>query len=58
MNDPSDGQVVASDTVAMLNAQADGVRIELARLRQDLAQARQEASGQRNLQLLEANELL
>ena len=58
MNDPSDGQVVASDTVAMLNAQADGVRIELARLRQDLAQARQEASGQRNLQLVEANELL
>ncbi len=47
----------ATRTLAMLNAQADGVRDELARLREDLAVHR-DTSGLRDADLLEANEQL
>src|SRR5580765_14057 len=45
----------ARRSLAMLNAQADGVRAELAGLRRDLARAKDELSGLRTAQLLEAN---
>lgn len=45
-------------TPAALNEQADAVRAELARLRQDLAQVQRDFSDLRAVQLLEANEQL
>ena len=41
--------------LALLNAQADSVRAELAGLRRDLARTKDELSGVRSTQLLEAN---
>jgi signal transduction histidine kinase len=48
----------ATRTLAMLNAQADGVRDELAWLRGNLAEVRRDTSGMRAAELLEANEQL
>ncbi|CAG1015948.1 two-component system, OmpR family, sensor histidine kinase VicK [Burkholderiaceae bacterium] len=48
----------ARRTLAALQAQADAVRAELARLRRDLTQAQEEFSEMRGVQLLEANEQL
>ena len=45
----------ARRSLALLNAQADAVRAELAGLRRDLAKAKDELSGLRTAQLLEAN---
>jgi GGDEF domain-containing protein len=45
----------ARRSLALLNAQADVVRAELAGLRRDLAKAKDELSGLRTAQLLEAN---
>jgi len=45
-------------SLAALNEQADAVRAELARLRQDLAQVQHDFSDRRATQLLEANEQL
>jgi diguanylate cyclase (GGDEF)-like protein len=57
--DPDDIQSQAArHRLAMLEAQADTVRAELARLRRDLAQVERDFSGQRAAQLLEANEQL
>ena len=48
----------AKRALAALQAQADAVRAELARLRSDLSQAQEEFSEMRAVQLLEANEQL
>ena len=48
----------AKRALAALQAQADAVRAELARLRRDLSQAQEEFSEMRAVQLLEANEQL
>lgn len=48
----------AQRTLALLQAQADGVRVQLSELRRDLEQVQQEFSGTRGAQLLEANEQL
>ena len=45
----------ARRSLTLLNAQADAVRAELAGLRRDLAKAKDELSGLRTAQLLEAN---
>lgn len=45
----------ARRSLALLNAQADAVRAELASLRRDLAKAKDDLSGLRTTQLLEAN---
>ncbi|MDQ6640302.1 MAG: diguanylate cyclase [Pseudomonadota bacterium] len=45
----------ARRTLALLNAQADAVRADLASLRRDLAKAKDELSGLRRAQLLEVN---
>jgi len=52
------GVAQAARTLAALEAQADAVRAELARLRRDLAQVQQEFSEARAVQMLEANEQL
>jgi len=48
----------AARTLALLDEQAQGVRAELAELRQHLARVQQEIDGSRAAQLLEANEHL
>nr|WP_316639551.1 diguanylate cyclase [uncultured Roseateles sp.] len=48
----------AQRALALLQAQADGVRAQLSDLRRDLEQVQQEFSGTRGAQLLEANEQL
>ena len=48
----------ATRTLAMLNAQADSVRDELAWLRGNLAEVHRDTSGMRVAELLEANEQL
>ena len=48
----------AARTVALLNAQAEALREELKRLRQGVADARQESSADRSALILEANERL
>jgi len=48
----------AAQRLALLDAQADGVRAELMRLRRDLAQVQQDFNGLRAAQLVEANEQL
>ena len=60
MSDESEDSKVAAArrTLALLNAQADVVRAELAGLRRDLAHAKDELSGLRSAQVLEANEEL
>ena len=45
----------ARRSLALLNAQADAVRAELAGLRRDLAKAKDELGGLRSAQLLEVN---
>jgi diguanylate cyclase (GGDEF)-like protein len=54
----SDSQLLAAETLALLNGQADDVRIELTSLRRYLIEVKQEISSHRNAQLLEANEHL
>ncbi len=54
---PTD-EAAAARTLALLNAQADAVRAELARLRVDLDQAEHDFGGLAAAQLLEANEKL
>ncbi|MEO6138633.1 MAG: diguanylate cyclase, partial [Luteimonas sp.] len=54
----SEGQSLAAQALALLNGQADDVRIELTRLRSHLLEVKQDIGGQRNVQLLEANEHL
>ncbi len=49
---------IASGMLAVLNDQADDVRAELARLKQQLDDTRREINGERGSQLLEANEQL
>jgi diguanylate cyclase (GGDEF)-like protein len=54
--DGEDAKVAATRrSLALLNAQADAVRAELAGLRRDLAKAKDELSGLRTAQLLEVN---
>ena len=54
--DSEDAKAVAARrSLALLNAQADVVRAELAGLRRDLAKAKDELSGLRTAQLREAN---
>jgi len=50
-----DAKAATRRSLALLNAQADAVRAELAGLRRDLAKAKDELSGLRTTQLLEAN---
>ncbi len=58
-NPPDDHEVVAAArALVLLEEQAQGLRTELLRLRQDLAQVQEEISGCRAAQLLEANEQL
>jgi diguanylate cyclase (GGDEF)-like protein len=58
-DDSEDPKVAAARrTLALLTAQADAVRADLATLRRDLAQAKDELSGLRSAQVLEANEEL
>jgi len=54
----ADPVVTTARTLASLDEQADAVRAELARLRQDLAQVQHDFSEARAAQLLEANEQL
>ncbi len=58
MTGASDSQLLAAETLALLNGQADDARIELTQLRRYLIEVKQEISTQRNVQLLEANEHL
>jgi diguanylate cyclase (GGDEF)-like protein len=54
----SDSQLLAAETLALLNGQADDVRIELTNLRRYLIEVKQEIGSHRNVQLMEANEHL
>ena len=60
MNEPVDRKRVAAATgvLGVLEGQADDLRAELLRLRQELAQAERDISGTRGAELLEANEQL
>ena len=58
MTGASDSQLLAAETLALLNGQADDVRIELTNLRRYLIEVKQEIGSQRSVQLLEANEHL
>lgn len=60
MNDPSRPNQVtaATQTLALLQQQADGVRAELAALRQELAQVERDFTATSRGQLVEANEHL
>ena len=60
MNEPVDRKQVAAATgvLGVLEGQADDLRAELLRLRQELAQAERDISGTRGAELLEANEQL
>ena len=50
--------VAATGTLALLNEQADAVRAELSRLRQEVADVQRGFNGMRAAQLQEANEQL
>jgi diguanylate cyclase (GGDEF)-like protein len=54
----SDSQLLAAETLASLNGQADVVRIELTLLRRRLSEVKEEIDNQHSVQLLEANEHL
>jgi diguanylate cyclase (GGDEF)-like protein len=57
--DPDQEQLAsARRTLALLHAQAEAVRADLASLRRETAQAKQELSGLRTAQLLEVNDRL
>jgi GGDEF domain-containing protein len=57
--DPDQEQLAsARRTLALLHAQADAVRADLASLRRETAQAKQELTGLRTAQLLEVNDRL
>lgn len=58
MTRASDSQLLAVETLALLNGQADDVRSELTRMRRDLRDVKLELGSQRSVQLLEANENL
>jgi diguanylate cyclase (GGDEF)-like protein len=60
MNDGRNSRLVAAagNTLAQLRRQADGVRAELLRLRQTVAEARQQVGASRASQLRDANEQL
>lgn len=60
MNEPAERKQVAAATgvLGVLEGQADALRAELLRLRQELAQAERDISGTRGAELLEANEQL
>ena len=58
-DDPDHEQLAAARrTLALLHAQADAVRADLASLRRETVQAKQELSGLRTAQLLEVNDRL
>ena len=60
MNDRIDPltEAEATQTLALLNGQADDLRADLVRLRQELAAVQLDVSGNRVAQLLEANQVL
>ena len=60
VNEPTERKQVAAATgvLGVLEGQADALRAELLRLRQELAQAERDISGTRGAELLEANEQL
>ena len=60
VHDPSDEQKVgaAARTLALLNREANAVRVQLQALREDLASVEQEMAATQGAQLLEANEQL
>jgi diguanylate cyclase (GGDEF)-like protein len=59
MNDGEDHKVSAAmRTLALLNAQADAVRTDLANLRREFVKAQQDFNGLRTAQLMEVNEQL
>src|SRR6267154_1003995 len=60
MNDGRNSRLVAvaGKTLAQLRKQADGLRAELLRLRQTVAEARRQFGGSRAAQLRDANEQL
>jgi len=56
--DPEHDVTAATETLASLNAQVQGVRAELGRLRRELAKVQSEVGGRQPAHLIEANEQL